>query len=967
MSAFDFWQRWGIDLDDTTFANAWAALGVAAAARRRQRVTPIERLGEVFEAAQAEGGLMPWTFPDPGSARREPVLVRGTTPYHWAAAWNQQVKTENDRDPVNPKGPRLRIAGAPADEGARPWWHLLGESRPASNAVSFALDAPRAQLQMGWPLRFGYHGDEASAALIEAARENWPANDLSRVVPLGRSAANCDVLVHRGTVRELLRVLLECRTPSKANIVLLRDDAGAPWGEISTLLATVLAEVRASAYVIVPESYPEEGLAQSLNGLVAELSHALSLDVAIARSFGHAHRQGGSTHTGVIAGYTDALLEFRLPELGETYTRRMRAMPKGAEVDLSALGNPDEWGAHGVSTRTAAAPPPALDAFETRTPSRRVAARDVAIDTGSMFFNAESGGGSSLAAVSGALEEAAIPPRAQEQRAARYLQQRAFVRHGGKFEPAAHGFVNGLPALVRVRIGPSDREWNALPTSFPTEALPQHLEQWTLTVWLTEPDHLEAPLKDHIKLPRDGASTECEFRFKPGAHPRFEGRLTVMHHGRVIQTAVLRAAVCSTYDAGTSAGAPQLEELIPVHHALGELGKRRQFDIAFVLNHSAAGRPLAAGLSERHAWLADLSKCEPITKDINNCLSRVAKSVVDYAEGLDGEEGRKLLVQLAQLGRYLHLYIVEEQLNATGNRPDVASEEYLQIVSTRSDAVIPFEFIYDYETPDDKADVCPRWRQALRNGECVANCDRDSGGFVCPLGFWGLRKVIERHALTPELAREGHQLYLQSELASASGSLRLGGVGIYGASQRVSHEGLDRLATELSERTGKAPYHASDWQAWITAVHDNHPTLLIALAHTDGNGANVSLELGGNTIKSIQIKKRHVRATDDDPQPIVALLGCDTAGTADDYGQHVAIFRARGAAIVIGTIATVFGEHAAQVACRLVDGLLPAGGGEPQRLGETLRALKRTALLDNLLMPLCLVAYGDADWKLSKE
>lgn len=967
MSDFDFWQRWAIDLDDGTFANAWAALGVAAVGRRRRNETPVDRIGRAIEIARATGRHLRWVFPDPGRMRHEPALVRGTTPYDWAAAWVEQVKADIDPDANIPKCLRLRIVGAPADESALPWWRLLGKSRPASKAVSFVLDAPRAQRHMEWPLRLGHYGDKPARTLIESARELWPANDLSRMVTLGRSAANCDLLVHRGTVRELLRVLLECRTPSKANIVLVQDDASAPWGDLSAQLAAVLAEVRASAYVLVPENYPDKELAKSLNGLVAEISHALSLDVAIARCFGRAHEDGCPAHTGVIAGYTDAMLEFHLPELGETYTRRMRAMPRGAEVDLSALGEPENWHARGVRIRTAAASPSALDAFGHGISSPRVSARDVGIDTRSMFFESEHGGGSNLAAVSGALEEAAIPPRAQEQRAVRYLQQRAFVRIGGKFEQAAHGFVAGLPALVRVRIGPPDRQWNALPTSFPVERLPQHLEQWTLTVWLTEPDHLEAPLKGHIKLSRDGASTECEFRFKPSALPRFEGRITVLHRGRVIQTAVLRAAVCVDADAGTSAGVPQLEELIPVRQALGELGQRRQFDLAFVLNHSASGRPLAAGLSDRHAWLSDLSKCEPIAKDINNCLSRVAKSVADYAKGLGGEDGEKLLVELAQLGRYLHLYIVEEQLHATGNRPDVASEEYLQIISTRSDAVIPFEFIYDYETPDDDARVCPRWKQALKDGKCSKDCDHDSGAIVCPLGFWGLRKVIERHALTPELAREGHQLYLQSERACASGHLRLGGVGVYGASKRVTAAGLEQLAAELNKHTGMAPCQAIDWQSWVTAVQDNHPTLLIALAHTDGRGANVSLELGGKTIKSIQINKRHVRATDDDPHPIIALLGCDTAGTADDYGQHVAIFRARGAAIVIGTIATVFGEHAAQVACRLVDELLPSGDGEPKQLGEVLRKLKREALCDNLLMPLCLVAYGDADWQLSKE
>ena len=61
----------------------------------------------------------------------------------------------------------------------------------------------------------------------------------------------------------------------------------------------------------------------------------------------------------------------------------------------------------------------------------------------------------------------------------------------------------------------------------------------------------------------------------------------------------------------------------------------------------------------------------------------------------------------------------------------------------------------------------------------------------------------------------------------------------------------------------------------------------------------------------------------------------------------------------------MFGEHAARVAVLLAQELVP-NGAPPQRLGEAIRALKRRALLDGLLMPLCVVAYGDADWNLVK-
>ena len=51
MSKFDFWQHWGADLDDSAFANAWAALGIVAAAAAR-RETPRAVLANALERAR---------------------------------------------------------------------------------------------------------------------------------------------------------------------------------------------------------------------------------------------------------------------------------------------------------------------------------------------------------------------------------------------------------------------------------------------------------------------------------------------------------------------------------------------------------------------------------------------------------------------------------------------------------------------------------------------------------------------------------------------------------------------------------------------------------------------------------------------------------------------------------------------------------------------------------------------------
>jgi hypothetical protein len=234
------------------------------------------------------------------------------------------------------------------------------------------------------------------------------------------------------------------------------------------------------------------------------------------------------------------------------------------------------------------------------------------------------------------------------------------------------------------------------------------------------------------------------------------------------------------------------------------------------------------------------------------------------------------------------------------------------------------------------------------------------------MGFWGLQKVIERHAVTPGHAKNGNLLYLQSEPTRKSDTLYLGGVAILGSSKRVPEEDVKTLKNLIEKRSGKAPLLPHNWDEWETYVKDHHPNLLIALPHTDGKASKVTLEIGGISKRTITFNETHIfpPPAEGRPAPLLALIGCDTAGTAAEYGNHVDFLRARGAGIVIGTIATVFGPHAAEVAGELVEGLLPSDS-TPVRLGELIRTIRRKSLRKGLLMPLCLVAYGDADWILS--
>jgi hypothetical protein len=157
-----------------------------------------------------------------------------------------------------------------------------------------------------------------------------------------------------------------------------------------------------------------------------------------------------------------------------------------------------------------------------------------------------------------------------------------------------------------------------------------------------------------------------------------------------------------------------------------------------------------------------------------------------------------------------------------------------------------------------------------------------------------------------------------------------------------------------------------DWTKWQKKIGHTKPIMLVVVPHADGAGAKISLEIGGNTLMSAYIDRSYVHVGST-PPPLAILLGCDTANTAntDAYLRHIDVFRQADAALVLGTVATVLGADAAEMAERLIRHLTNAVKKRPARFGEVLRDAKRAAVADSLMIALCLVAFGDADWKLT--
>jgi hypothetical protein len=958
MGEFDFWQKWGLELNDRQFANVFTALGILAAtssdsqdsgqnepqfaddaAKELYNKDLRKAIADPFANSRNDKLMVPWSFPIHNRCVKigtRLVILSSMNPLGIAKVWeslsNDWLYSEA----------RLRITSYPKTESIRVWFRLLFEATPPREAAYIEFDAAQAQFHLKLPLRLGYLEGNTAEASLKSARSLWPANELSRDVQIDRENANCDVLLFSGSISQLLKILLEIPVPQKTNLFIVRGSFEDDLAVMSQRLSAIAAEGRASGFVFLDPAVPDEVLGKAINRFVENLSHNQPVDVAVSEAFAKSYP------TDPVIFLSNDVAMFQLVHILAKICSRLTSLPKAARPQIKS-----------DSLRRMGIP---VDEETDDVTIPETAAKKLEEHRSAIRFDSEDSGALSMANMSDAITatENEIVDEKQQQR---FLQNQIFVKVAGKFVEERRAFQRGVPTHIRVRIGLPDEKWSGLAEGFPEEKLPQDQTEWRLTVVLTEPNHLKEALRKSIKLPRFGSSTECEFRIQPGEHRIFEGRITVLHRGRVLQTAVLKGNVVDAGNDIPTDSSIEFIDRIAVKSHIGDLEERRQFDLAVILNHTTDDRPRLTAIASNHAWCVDLDECKKIASDINIALSKIANSVEDYSKGVNSDKNRMLLIELANLGNALHWSIVGEQLKLSGNWPDIAKLEYIQIVSTKSDAIVPFEFIYDYEPPHDDAKPCPSWQDALTKGSCLSNCQMDKAKYVCPLGFWGIRKVVERHDLTPELAQDGKDFYLQSEPPRNRMILSLTGTAVVAASANVEDAAFVPVLSACTERLGTAPQKAKDWEDWATLVQQYKPHVLIALTHTDGDGIKATLEIGGKTIRSNQIEEIHVRPEGEEGYPLVALLGCDTSGTALEYGSHVRWFRRKGAGVVIGTIATVFGGHATKVAEMFIKGLKQDNAAS-ERLGEVIRSIKRQALLEGMLMVLCIVAYGDADWKL---
>jgi hypothetical protein len=180
----------------------------------------------------------------------------------------------------------------------------------------------------------------------------------------------------------------------------------------------------------------------------------------------------------------------------------------------------------------------------------------------------------------------------------------------------------------------------------------------------------------------------------------------------------------------------------------------------------------------------------------------------------------------------------------------------------------------------------------------------------------------------------------------------------------VKPEDLEKIASTVLELTGFPPVKAN-WDNWIEMIKAFKPRLIIVLPHMEAiSEFEATLEINTKKKPYRDITEAHIRANAE-YRPIVALLGCDTAGTEFKYIDFVQTFSDNKAGIVIGTVASILGIHASKIAEMLLKGLEEVK--ENTRLSDLMRIIKCKAIKDNLIMAMSVVAFGDADWILTKK
>jgi hypothetical protein len=788
-----------------------------------------------------------------------------------------------------------------------------------------------------WPLRVGLLADALSKEFgAELKREMnahaWAANLLDITEIAGRDQ-RCDVLLLPHGVPQALSRVLEFAPGLTASCVIVCSGTNdSEWRR--RLLLTLEDETRANALAVLAI---ERRTAASwfVDGLLREISHNQLFDVALADSL----KNKGGLPPVYLAANEEWIQNVRLSRMVATLMENISRPEVSQEVvnfeSILAQRMGLQEGAYPLS-----------------------AVRHSSLGN----YLGESHDATTFAYLTKAVAPVLrrTPPRPPK----RQLQAQVFSELSD--EPVRH-FRAGTAYWAKVRVGMGDEHWISSPKLFPEEELPPSKSGHRLTVVFSEPVLSPRPQVDHIFLPPIGSSTTCTF-FLAAANEAspVQARVTVLYRNRVLQTAMLAGPMLANEQKATEKDQISFLPEVVVSPGMADLNRRASYDAALVINHTEGKGPQVLKIVDDNAELISTTDLNPSVEQIDDELGRSDWGAKDFRD-IKAPGTLKLLRFLAVHGSLLYRGIVKQQF--IDKR--LAMARNLQLIAAKPGARLPVEYFYDRPSPDENATLCPSALKSLDKGECAKDCSdgKHGGRYICPLGFWGLTRVLEWHVYRPQAARElqNYDYALQQEKLGKRQQLPILDRALLGASDRANAEVKTSVSKLLRtmKKTKLTVTQSATWGDWKKEVVATKPSLLIVIPHLDIDSTfNVAkLEIGsGEWLRVDKVDEAYVHTQG--CQPIVLLLGCETGKVSIPFEDFVSAFKIAGAAIVVSTAAPVLGRQATVVAEEFVSVLKKLRGKESATFGDVMLAVRRNMLRKGFPVVLSVSSYGDADWRL---
>ncbi len=475
-----------------------------------------------------------------------------------------------------------------------------------------------------------------------------------------------------------------------------------------------------------------------------------------------------------------------------------------------------------------------------------------------------------------------------------------------------------------------------------------------------------------LVLPATGDSTIAFFLVCPQAGlDRVRGRLAILHNNRVLQTA--RVSMAASAETTRGDGLVIVGE--STIHSADDVARRSEYDVAIQVSDVGGKLHLVVqhGDTSLPVQLADLAA--PIER-LCDALGKMAAEW-DYTKApleqpVFGECLFTLASNGAEIGQHLR--------NVCGDEIDQWQRIHLVPVTSE---FFPLEYVYDGLPPKaKKSKPCPNLFDAMEAGGCDAalkdgnaqtSCPNQRDAlFVCPMHFWGFRRLIERNGTVRTEGEARGDAVLRTLAGAVPGRQPYGKVraALLGATDRAFLYLADETARAKARadllaqlRTLFGTEEATDWDDWRVKVK-THPNLLVLLVHTDTyQGARV-LEIGDEDLLTSAEIRADVSGAATEPQ-LLLLIGCSAADVKEDFQPYPERFRDAGVSIVLAPIAPIRGEEAVRIAALIAERIArQIAAAEPLPFGELLPRLRRDLLRAGHPAVLGLVGFGDGDWEL---